>query len=132
MATSLNRRIVLASRPVGEPKPSNFRLEEVPVPEPRHGEVLVKVKYLSLDPYQRGRMNDAPSYSPPVPIEGVMEGGTVGEVVRSLNPSFKPGDIVEERLGWQEWGLSNGQNVRKINPSLAPMSTANGILGMPA
>lgn len=131
MANKMNRRIVLVSRPVGEPKASDFRLEEAAIPEPRHNEVLVKARFLSLDPYQRGRLSDVASYAPPVPIGGVIEGGTVGEVVRSNNPRFAPGDIVEERLGWQEWGISNGTNLRKIDPSLAPISTANGILGMP-
>ena len=95
------RRVVLVRRPPGEPTESDFKVEEVPMPEPRHGEVLVKVAYLSLDPYQRGRMRDAASYAAPVGLGEVMTGGTVGEVVKSNNPRFSPGDVVEDRLGWQ-------------------------------
>ena len=87
------RRIVLASRPVGEPKPSDFRLEEFPVPQASSGQLLLRTKWLSLDPYMRGRMSDAPSYAKPVGIDEVMEGGTVNEVAASNNDSYKPGDI---------------------------------------
>src|SRR3954453_6549074 len=125
------RRIVLASRPVGEPKPSDFRLEEYPVPQPGPGELLLKTKWLSLDPYMRGRMSDAPSYAKPVGIGEVMEGGTVNEVVASKNDSFKPGDIVLAHTGWQTHALSNGAGLRKLDPKLAPVSTALGVLGMP-
>lgn len=126
-----HRRVVLVRRPPGEPAESDFRVEEVPVPEPRHGEVLVKVHYLSLDPYQRGRMRDAASYASPVGLGEVMTGGTVGEVVASQHPDFKVGDIVEDRLGWQEYAIGGGPALRKVDPSLAPISTANGVLGMP-
>jgi len=125
------RRIVLARRPPAEPAESDFRIEEVPVPQPGPGQVLVRVIYLSLDPYMRGRMRDAASYAAPVGIGEVMTGGTVGEVVASNHTGFKVGDIVEERLGWQEYALSGGATLRKIDPSLAPISTANGVLGMP-
>jgi NADPH-dependent curcumin reductase CurA len=125
------RRIVLASRPVGEPKPSDFRLEEFPVPQPGPGQVLLKTKWLSLDPYMRGRMSDAPSYAKPVGIGETMEGGTVNEVVASNNESFKPGDIVLGHTGWQTHALSNGAGLRKLDPKLAPVSTALGVLGMP-
>jgi hypothetical protein len=129
--TDSARRIVLASRPVGEPKPSDFRLEEFPVPQPGPGEVLLKTKWLSLDPYMRGRMSDAPSYAKPVGIGEVMEGGTVSEVAASNNDSFKPGDIVLGHTGWQTHALSNGAGLRKLDPKLAPVSTALGVLGMP-
>jgi NADPH-dependent curcumin reductase CurA len=125
------RRIVLASRPVGEPKPSDFRLEEYPVPQPGAGEVLLRAQWLSLDPYMRGRMSDAPSYAKPVGIGAVMEGGTVGEVVASNNDRFAPGDIVLGHTGWQTHALSNGAGLRKLDPKLAPVSTALGVLGMP-
>jgi NADPH-dependent curcumin reductase CurA len=125
------RRVVLVNRPPGEPSEADFRVEEVPMPEPRHGEVLVKVAYLSLDPYQRGRMRDAASYSPPVGLGEVMTGGTVGEVVKSANPRFAVGDIVEDRLGWQEYAIGGAPTMRKVDASLAPISTANGVLGMP-
>ena len=131
MIPTTHRRIVLASRPDGEPVESDFRLEEVATPKPGPGQVLVRVLYLSLDPYMRGRMRDAASYAPPVGIGDVMTGGTVGEVVASENPNFAVGDIVEDRLGWQEYGIGGPPSMRKIDTSLAPMSTANGILGMP-
>ena len=126
-----NRQWLLAQRPAGEFDESAFRMVETPVPAPREGEVLVRNVWLSLDPYMRGRMRDVKSYVPPVPIGGVMEGGTVGEVIESKNPAFKPGDIVEERLGWQDYGISSGRALRKIDPALAPISTAVGVLGMP-
>jgi NADPH-dependent curcumin reductase len=128
---SQGKRIVLASRPVGEPKRSDFRLEEYAVPEPGAGQVLLRTVWLSLDPYMRGRMSDAPSYAAPVPIGGVMEGGTVSEVMASNNPAFAKGDIVLSRAGWQTHALSDGKGLTKIDPSLAPISTAVGVLGMP-
>jgi len=125
------RRVVLVRRPPGEPAESDFRVEEVAMPAPKHGEVLVKVAYLSLDPYQRGRMRDAASYASPVGLGEVMTGGIVGEVVASNNPRFGVGDIVEDRLGWQEYAIGGAASMRKVDPSLAPISTANGVLGMP-
>jgi NADPH-dependent curcumin reductase CurA len=125
------RRIVLASRPLAEPSEEDFRLEEVPMPQTGVGQVLVRIIYLSLDPYMRGRMRDAASYAPPVELGNVMTGGTVGEVIVSNHAEFKVGDIVEGRLGWQEFGIGDGPSLRKIDPTLAPISTANGILGMP-
>jgi len=125
------RRIVLANRPLTEPAETDFSLEVVPMPEPGPGQVLVRIIYLSLDPYMRGRMRDAASYAPPVGIGEVMTGGTVGEVVLSNHTEYKVGDIVEGRLGWQEFGIGDGPSMRKIDPILAPISTANGILGMP-
>ena len=129
MATA--QRIVLASRPVGEPKPENFRLEESPVPVPGQGQVLLRTIWLSLDPYMRGRMSDAPSYAAPVQIDQVMEGGTVSEVVASNNPDFKVGDVVLSRAGWQTHFVSDGKGLRKIDAKAAPTSTALGVLGMP-
>jgi NADPH-dependent curcumin reductase CurA len=125
------RRFVLASRPMGEPKEQDLRLEEFPVPSPRAGEVLLRTLYLSLDPYMRGRMSDAPSYAAPVAIGGVMEGGAVAEVVASNRPKFAKGDVVLGRTGWQTHLVSDGANFRKIDPSIAPISTALGVLGMP-
>src|ERR1041385_7458892 len=125
------RRIVLASRPVGEPKPSDFRLEEFPVPQPAAGQMLLRTKWLSLDPYMRGRMSDAPSYAKPVDVGAVMEGGTVCEVAASNNEAYKPGDIVLAHTGWQTHALSNGAGLRKLDPSVAPVQTALGVLGMP-
>src|SRR3954447_16887229 len=125
------KRVVLVSRPVGEPKPSDFRIEEHAVPAPGEGQVLLRTIWLSLDPYMRGRMSDGPSYATPVPIGGVMEGGTVSEVVASNNPGFAKGDIVLSRAGWQTHALSDGNGLAKIDPKLAPISTAVGVLGMP-
>jgi NADPH-dependent curcumin reductase len=125
------RRIVLASRPVGEPKPSDFRLEEFAVPQPGPGEILLRTKFLSLDPYMRGRMSDAPSYAKPVGVGEVMEGGTVNEVVASNNDKYAVGDIVLAHTGWQTHAVSKGAGLRKLDPSVAPVSTALGVLGMP-
>ena len=131
MIPKTHRRVVLARRPPADVTEADFRVEEAPVPEPGPREVLVRVVYLSLDPYMRGRMRDAASYAPPVGIGEVMTGGTVGEVVKSNHPDFKVGDIVEDRLGWQEYAVGSGPNLRRIDASLAPISTANGVLGMP-
>src|SRR5262245_18567282 len=128
---SQGKRIVLAARPVGEPKPENFRIEECAVPTPGANEVLLRTIWLSLDPYMRGRMSDGPSYAQPVPVGGVMEAGTVSEVIASNNPAFAKGDVVLSRAGWQTHAVSNGQGLAKIDPKIAPISTAVGVLGMP-
>jgi NADPH-dependent curcumin reductase len=125
------QRIVLASRPVGEPKQADFRLEEFPAPEPGPGQLLLRTQWLSLDPYMRGRMSDAPSYAKPVGIGEVMEGGTVSQVLASKVDGFAAGDIVVGRAGWQTHAISDGRGIRKVDPSLAPVSTAVGVLGMP-
>ncbi|MEK6286601.1 MAG: NADP-dependent oxidoreductase [Acidobacteriota bacterium] len=128
----MNRQILLAARPVGFPKDSDFKLVETPIPTAGDGQFLVRTIYLSVDPYMRGRMNDVKSYAPPVQIGEVMGGGAVGRVVKSNNSSFQEGDIVEGMsFGWQDYSVSNGQGVRKIDPALAPISTALGVLGMP-
>src|SRR5262245_3309624 len=131
MIPNTHRRIVLARRPPAEVAEADFRIEEVPVPEPGPGQLLVRVVYLSLDPYMRGRMRDVPSYAAPVGIGEVMTGGTVGEVVKSNHPGYKAGDIVEDRLGWQEYALAPGPALRKVDPGHGPISFANSILGMP-
>ncbi len=125
------KRIVLAARPVGEPTESNFRLEPMPVPTPGAGEMLLRTLWLSLDPYMRGRMSDAPSYAKPVAIGQVMEGRTVSEVIASNLDGVAVGDIVLSPHGWQTHAVSDGKGLRKIDPSLAPISTALGVLGMP-
>ena len=125
------KRVVLVSRPVGEPKASDFRIEEYAPPSPGEGQVLLRTIWLSLDPYMRGRMSDGPSYATPVPIGGVMEGGTVCEVIASNNPGFAKGDIVLARAGWQTHALSDGNNLRKVDPKLGSISTAVGVLDMP-
>jgi len=131
MPASLNQQILLASRPSGMPTPDNFRIVDQPVPEPADGQLLLEVLYLSLDPYMRGRMDDAKSYAKPVDIGAVMEGGTVARVVASKHSDFKEGDFVLSHAGWQRYALSDGENLRKLDPTLAPLSTALGVLGMP-
>ncbi|MET3646355.1 NADP-dependent oxidoreductase [Phyllobacterium ifriqiyense] len=131
MSQPTNTRIVLASRPEGRVKPGNFRIEEAAIPTPRDGEVLLKILYLSLDPYMRGRMDDAKSYAAPVAIDAVMEGGTVAEVIESRHPGYKNGDFVLSHSGWQSYAISDGGGLRKLDPEVAPLSTAVGILGMP-
>ena len=127
----VNRQWLLVNRPPGWPRESDFKLAQSPVPEPGPGQLLARVLWLSVDPYMRGRMRDVKSYAPPVPLGGVMEGGTVARVVASKQPRFKVGDLVEGRLGWQDYALSDGKGLRAIDPALAPVSTALGVLGMP-
>jgi len=124
-------KITLASRPSGTPTPENFALETSPLPEPGPNEILIRTIYLSLDPYMRGRMDDAKSYADPVPLGGTMEGQSVGEVIASNNSKFAVGDIVLASTGWASHGVSDGTGVMKIDPSIAPISTALGVLGMP-
>src|ERR1043165_1943510 len=116
MMPVMNRQIRLKSRPDGMPTPRNFETVDAAVPTPGDGEVLRETLYLSLDPYMRGRMSDAPSYAPPVQIGQVMCGHTVSEVVDSKNPAFRAGDIVTGYDGWQQFAASNGQDVRKLDP----------------
>ena len=127
----MNRQIRLAARPVGFPKESDFEMVEIPVAEPSEGEVLTRTLFLSLDPYMRGRMNDTRSYSPPVPIGGVMVGRTVSEVVTSRDPGFTAGDVVLGFGNWQDYALMTGKTLRKLDPASAPVTTALGVLGMP-
>ena len=131
MAGNVNRQILLKSRPEGAPGLDNFELVESPVPKPGEGEVLMRTLYLSLDPYMRGRMNAAKSYAKPAAVGEPMVGGTVGEIVASRNPKFSVGDIVLGYGGWQEYALSSGTALRKLDPAAAPVSTALGVLGMP-
>jgi NADPH-dependent curcumin reductase CurA len=131
MPDEINRQIVLAARPEGAPKDADFRLIEAAVPEPGAGELLCRTIYLSLDPYMRGRMNAAKSYAPSVEIDEVMVGGAVSQVLRSDLPDFEPGDMVFAYSGWQDYWTSDGRGLRKLDPALAPVSTALGVLGMP-
>ncbi len=128
---AMNRRIVLASRPKGLPVPQNFRLEEVPIPSAPDGGFAVRNHWLSLDPYMRGRMDAAKSYAKSVEIGEIMEGGTIGEVIESRNDKFKVGEFVTGRIGWQEYGTSDGVGATKIDASSAPLSAYLGVLGMP-
>ncbi len=129
--TDTMKRIVLAERPKGFPTDANFRLEESAVPTPGEGEVVVAVKYMSLDPYMRGRMDDGPSYAAPVPVGGTMEAGAVGEVIASNDPKFKPGDHAFGMFGWATHGVAAAKGLRKVNPDDAPIQTSLGVLGMP-
>ncbi|CAN7709456.1 NADP-dependent oxidoreductase [Mesorhizobium sp. LjRoot246] len=131
MSIQSNTRIVLAARPQGRPKPSDFRIETVDLVQPEEGELLLQVLYLSLDPYMRGRMNATKSYAKPVDVDGVMEGGTVARVAISRHPEFAEGDIVLSHSGWQSFALSDGVGLRKLDPVAAPITTALGVLGMP-
>lgn len=130
-AATVNRRIVLARRPQGAPVPEDFRLEELPRPAPGPGQVLLRTRYLSLDPYMRGRMNAGPSYAPPVAIDATMTGQTVSVVEASENPSFPPGELVLANVGWQDYGVSDGRDLVKIDPAIPKASYALGVLGMP-
>ncbi len=128
---TLNQRFVLASRPVGAPTPENFRLEREALPDLEDGQVLLKTLYLSLDPYMRGRMSDAPSYAAPVQIGEVMTGGAVSRVEQSRHPKFQVGDLVVGATGWQSHSLSDGSNIIPIPSGLPSPSMALGVLGMP-
>jgi NADPH-dependent curcumin reductase CurA len=126
----MNRRVVLAARPKGEPKDTDLRLETAEIPEPRSGQVLLRTLYLSLDPYMRGRMSDAPSYAKSVEIGEVMEGATVCEVVKSESERLKPGDVVLSYSGWQEYSVAKGDHLTKLD-QVKPVTYALGVLGMP-
>ena len=115
--TDRNRRFVLASRPEGAPAPDDFRLEREPVPEPGDGQVLLRTVFLSLDPYMRGRMSDAPSYADPVAIGGLMVGGTVCRVEASRHPDYAAGDWVLAYTGWQDYAISDGSGLNKLDPA---------------
>jgi NADPH-dependent curcumin reductase len=128
---SENRRIVLARRPQGAPVPADFRLERTGVPSPGPGQLLLRTRYLSLDPYMRGRMSAARSYAPPVELDGVMTGQTVSVVMTSNLAGFVPGEYVLAQSGWQEYALSDGSDLLKIDPGMGQPSWALGVLGMP-
>ena len=129
-ATEMNRQIRLKKRPVGMPTPADFEAVASPRPTPRDGDVLRRTIYLSLDPYMRGRMSDAASYANPVNLGDVMCGHTVSQVVDSRHPNFRAGDVVAGYDGWQEYAVSDGKDLRKLDLPV-PASTAIGVLGMP-
>ncbi len=131
MSNAVNHRLVLARRPVGEPQETDFRMEQEAVPTPGPGQVLLRTLWLSLDPYMRGRMSDAPSYVPPVAIGAVMTGGTISEVVASHAEGLQPGDLVESRSGWQSYEAADTKGLRRLERGKLPPSTALGVLGMP-
>ena len=131
---TMNQQILLASRPAGEPTVDNFRLVEAPLPALAEGQVLVRHLYLSLDPYMRGRMNDGRSYTAPQPLDEVMIGGTVGEVVESRHPGFAAGDQVVGMGGWQQYSVVDAVQpgvLRKVDTTHVPLSAYLGAVGMP-
>lgn len=125
-----NRQIILASRPTGMPDDRHLQIRDGDMPRPGPGEVLVKTIYMSLDPYMRGRMSAAKSYAASVAEGAVMEGATVGEVVESNDNGFAVGDYVLAHGGWQEYAVQPAQGLRRLDPEIAPISTAVGVLGM--
>jgi NADPH-dependent curcumin reductase CurA len=128
---AVNRRIVLASRPRGKPTLDNFRLEKVAVPQVGDGQVLLQTQFLSLDPYMRGRMNAGKSYAARVELDEVMGGGTVSRVVKSRNSAFAEGELVSAYAGWQDYAVSDGAGLTKLDPRITHPSYALGVLGMP-
>ncbi len=126
-----NKQILLASRPQGVVEESHFRIVESEIPKAGEGEFVMRAHYLSLDPYMRGRMDREKSYAAKAEIGAVMVGTAVGEVIESKHEKFKVGDFVETRSGWQEYGVSNGGGVRKLDPNYVPLSAYLGAVGMP-
>ena len=131
MSTSAARQIVLAARPNGKPKVTDFRLEETSVPTPRSGQILLEVQYLSLDPYMRGQMDGRKSSAKPLQIGDVMSGESVARVIASERPGYSEGELVLAHTGWRTHALSDGAGLSRIEPIAAPVSTRLGVLGMP-
>ncbi|QLG89378.1 NADP-dependent oxidoreductase [Chitinibacter bivalviorum] len=131
MSTTTNRQILLKSRPIGAPTADNFELVNSPIPTPAAGKVLLRTTYLSLDPYMRGRMSDAPSYAPPVALGTPMVGGTIARVESSQHPDYQAGDLVLSYSGWQDYTLSDGTGLNKLAADMPQPSMALGVLGMP-
>lgn len=131
MQNQKSREIRLKSRPVGMPTLANFELVETDVPAPGPGQVLVRNSYMTVDPYMRGRMMDRKSYVPPFQIGKPLEGGAVGQVVASNSPKLKVGDYVQSMLGWREWFVADGASLMKLDPTIGPIQSYLGALGMP-
>jgi NADPH-dependent curcumin reductase len=136
MTNSIARQIVLAARPKGRPQLTDFRLEETAIPTPASGQLLLAVQYLSLDPYMRGRMDDRRSYATPLQLGDIMTGESVARVLISNHPDYAEGDIVVALTGLRTHALSDGIGLygtalRKLDPAIAPITTALGVLGMP-
>ncbi|SCE67571.1 hypothetical protein GA0070216_101303 [Micromonospora matsumotoense] len=125
-----NREIHLASRPQGWPTADNFRLVETEVPTPGPGQIVVRNQFMSVDPYMRGRMNDAKSYVPPFALDAPLDGGAIGEVVAGGADGINVGDTVLHGLGWREYALLDGASARRVDPDVAPVSAYLGVLGM--
>ncbi|CCQ33639.1 Quinone oxidoreductase protein [Halorhabdus tiamatea SARL4B] len=126
-----NREWVFAQRPEGEPDMDSFELRESDVPEPRHGELLVRVRYLSVDPYMRGRMRDAESYAEPWAVGETMAGAVVGEVVESKGDAYEAGDLVTGNGTWADYSVLDADSVAPVDPSVADPPASLGVLGMP-
>jgi NADPH-dependent curcumin reductase CurA len=126
-----NKQILLASRPPGMPTLDNFSIVDAEVPEPKDGEVLLRTRFLSVDPYMRGRMRDQKSYAPPFALNEVIAGGVVAEVIESRAPAFQPGNIVTGLLAWRLYSVAKAEELRRVDPNIAPVTTALGVLGMP-
>src|SRR5271155_5308697 len=130
MSTQKSREIRLKKRPVGMPTPADFELVETSVPPPGPGQVLVRNIFMSVDPYMRGRMVDRESYTPPFQIGETLSGGAGGQVVESKNDRFKKGDYVSNFAGWREWFVTEGGDLQKVDPAIAPLSAYLGTFGM--
>jgi len=124
-------QVRLAQRPVGEPDDATYSFEDHELPALEDGQLLLRVIYLSLDPYMRGRMSDAPSYAAPVAVGDVLEGATVCVVEESRHADWAQGDYALSYSGWQSHAISDGTGLRRLDPTKAPISTAVGVLGMP-
>ncbi|WP_187695414.1 NADP-dependent oxidoreductase [Oceanobacillus piezotolerans] len=129
--SDLNREFLLVNRPSGMPTDENFQLRTSPIPGISDGEVLVQTIYLSVDPYMRGRMSGIKTYTSPFELNKVLTAGVVGRVIDSKNNEFQMGEIVEGRLNWADYSVTSGKGLRKVDPNLAPISTALGVVGMP-
>jgi NADPH-dependent curcumin reductase CurA len=129
MSTTKARQIVLAARPQGKSRLTDFRLEETAIPTPGPGQFLLQVQYLSLDPYMRGRMDDRESYQPPTPLGDAMPGESVATVVASHHAGYSAGDIVLAHTGWRTHAMSDRADLRKLDPAVAPVTTGLGVLG---
>lgn len=129
--SDVNRVITLAAHPQGFPKDSDFNLIEEPVPHLEDGQILIRTKWVSVDPYMRGRMSGQRTYVDPFEIGKVIQGGAVGEIVTSKHPNYNFGEFVTGMWGWQDYCVSYGSDVQKLDPNLAPVQTALYALGMP-
>jgi len=127
----INRQFLLVKRPIGIPDESCFKLVTTGIPQLMNGNILIHTRFLSVDPYMRSRMNDRKSYIPPFRLNEVLSGGIVGEVIESKSNNYVKGDFIVGNLGWQDYSIAEEKEVRKINPEIAPVSTALGVLGMP-
>jgi NADPH-dependent curcumin reductase CurA len=131
LGKQINRKILLASRPKGMPTEENFQFAESDIPVLEDGQVLIRSLYVSVDPYMRGRMNDAKSYIAPYALNEVITGGVVGQIIESRHPNFSAGEFVSGEMGWQEYNVSDGKGLAKLDPNRAPITTALGVVGMP-